>query len=293
MRWRRVLPWVLVLSLVAPAALWAAAPHIAAPLGIDGAYHVLLLGSDNDPFHGGAGRGRGTDALRGRADAIHLVSLSADHQRVSILSFPRDTWTTVPGIGRTKINAGLTRGPETMVAAVEGVAGVDISDWMVTSFSGLSNALDITGGLEVDVDQRLRDPRGAGTDLHPGRQRLGGWALLGFARDRKSRSNGDFGRSGAQSEILSELHAQFAVGAGPARLAEVVSVLVDHAESSISPPQLLVLASIASRIDPANVTRRVLPGRATTLPGGASVVVLQPEAERLFERLRADTLGLG
>lgn len=250
---------IAALPVLAAGAVWAAAPSVTVALD-DDAYHLLVLGSDADPFHGQGSRDRGTVATRGRADAIHLVSISADRQHVSIVSFPRDTPAYVPGFGRTKMNAGLTGGPGTMVEVIEAMTGVDVDDWAVTSFSGLANGIEALGGVTIDVEQRLNDRKGAGSDLQPGVQHLSGWQALTYARDRYSRGNGDVGRSTAQARVLQAIHDQFLVDADLPTLMRLLPILHRNVATSISPRRMVALASLASRTSPDQVVHVQLGG---------------------------------
>lgn len=259
-------------------ALWAAGPRVSAILDGD-AYHLLVLGSDADPVHGAGSGSRGTNALAGRADAIHIISVSADRKNASIVSFPRDTWT-----GSARINEGLLGGPERMVGVVESIVGIDIDDWAVSSFTGVTNAIDAMGGVVIDVEQRLSNSA-ASTNLEPGEQRLTGWSTLGYSRDRKSRSDGDFGRSTGQANVLRAVHDQFIAGKGPVALAEGLSVLQSNVATSIPAHKLIVLASIASQLDPANVAHVQIRGQLG-FAGEASVVRLGGESSGFFSQLQ-------
>lgn len=259
----------------------------------DGAYHILVMGSDSDPAHGVGSSGRGTDGLHGRADAIQLISIAEDRQHVSIVSFPRDSLVSVPGRGQTRINAGLVDGPENMVATVEGLTGVEIDDWILTTFSGLTQFIDEIGGVRVTVEQRLSDPRGSSTNLQEGRQRLTGWSTLGYSRDRHSRSNGDIGRSTGQATVLRELHKQFL--SGDATLSDVVnliSIARRHAVTSLSIDRMLALAAIGTDLPPENVTHVQLTGSNGTV-GGASIIRLNSSSETTFAQLRDNGIAGG
>lgn len=179
----------------------AARRWVAAPLDADDAYVLLVLGSDEGPPRRGQAR-------TGRADGFHLLVVDASRQHVSLLSIPRDAYVTVPGRGRTKINASLVGGPERAVATAEALTGLEVDDWILTGFHGLIAAVDELGGLEIDVEQRLYDPVGASTDLQPGRQRLTGWETLAYTRDRASRPGGDLARTEAHARMLQAAHAQ-------------------------------------------------------------------------------------
>lgn len=258
---------------------WAADRWVAAAIQ-DDAIVLLVLGSD-------AGPNRPGDPLTGRADAFHLLVVSPDHQHVSIVDVPRDTYVPVPGRGNSKINACLVGGPDRCVEAAEGLFGVDIDHWYLTDFQGLAAAIDILGGLTLEVEQRLSDPF-SGTDLHPGVQQLDGGQVLAYTRDRKSRSGGDFARSAAQSRVLTALHRQLQTEDPPVtRVAQLVEILGRTTVTSADPATSLRLAYLSLRIPEGNVVSRVLDGVPSTA-GGASIVRITSEGHATIADLRDD-----
>jgi hypothetical protein len=66
-----------------------------------------------------------------------------------------------------------------------------------------------------------------------------------------------------------------------------IGVLLRHADLDSPPQQLLPLAALGRRLDPAKITNVVVPGRVGTA-GSASVVYLTDEARKLFLDLRPD-----
>ncbi len=257
--------------------LWASARHVAVPLDDDDAYVLLVLGSDEGPPRNGSG-------LSGRADGFHLLIVAPDRQHVSILSFPRDTWVSVPGLGNSKINGALTLGPDTAVATAEAVSGLHVDDWIVTTFNGFMTGVDLLGGVDIDVETRLRDAA-SGSDFQPGPQVLSGSKALAYVRDRKSRAGGDLDRSESHARFLQAIHSQLVAEApSPARLAELVGHLVRSTESSISTTRLFALASMAMQIPPENVARRRLDAQIGTA-GAASVVRLTGTARATLDNV--------
>ncbi len=272
---------VVQLAVLSSAVALAAERLVSGPLDDDGVYALLVMGSDMGPPRGGS-------ALHGRSDALHLLVVSPDRQYVSILDFPRDSWVPVRGIGRTKINAALTLGPDNAVATMEDLTGIHIDDWIVTGFQGFITALDEFGGVRVNVEQRLYDPRGSSSNLHPGEQKLTGWSALTYARDRHSRPNGDFGRSAAQSKVLIALHDQIqASHPSPVRVATLMSLLLRHSETSISASRLIRLTGLALTIPSDHIGHEIVSGRVGTA-GAASVVRLTGTAYDQFADLKSD-----
>jgi LCP family protein required for cell wall assembly len=274
---RRLLLGLVIFALAATPVLGAVVGYQARPL-LDDSYVVLVMGSDMGPW-------RPKTVLDGRADALHLISVVPSQRTASILSFPRDSYVPVPGMGTTRINAALTRGPERAVETVENLTGIEIDDWIVTGLGAFSRGIDAYGGLDINVPQRLRVDANI---IEPGAQRLGGVGTLIYTRDRKSRSDGDFGRNRAQAEVLTLLHADL-VTRQPSvmQLANIFATLRRHTISSIPAGRLPTLAAVALDVDPAKVYREQVPG-SNASRSGAAVVVIGSDAETLFADLRDD-----
>jgi len=242
---------------------------------------ILLLGSD-------AGPPREDFTLTGRADGIQLVFVSADRLNATIISIPRDSWVAVPGFGETKINACLTRGPENCVTTVEDAFDITIDAYFVTSMWGFADAVnefagcasgpaDCARGITVDVDFTCTSQCGGLPIERVGPQQLNGYQALTYARVRKGREGGDFGRSQGQAELLALAHAEMQAEGSVARMMDALRILRRHAVTDLTMPQLARLGLDAMRLDPANVERQLAPS-VTAQIGAASAVRLLPEA---------------
>ena len=242
---------------------------------------ILLLGSDGGPP-------RDDDPLSARADGFQLLFVSAERDRATFVSIPRDSWVPVTGLGDNKINACLTRGPENCVTTVENAFGIEIDAYFVTSMWGFADAVNefigceigdpessrgCTRGLEVDVDFVCRERCGGFAITERGVQKLSGFEALTVARNRNNRANGDFTRSESQAELLAIAHATMQEDGSVARMMDSLRILRRHSVTDLTLPQLTRLGIDAMRLDPANVERILAPSRVGTV-GAASVVFL-------------------
>ena len=294
-----VLPLV---GLLAMERVTAVGPSTDRPLAI------LLLGSDGGPP-------RDDDPLAARADGFQLLFVSAERDRATFVSIPRDSWVPVTGLGNNKINACLTRGPENCVSTVEGAFGIDIDGYFVTSMWGFANAVnefvgcplgdpeltrDCTRGLTVDVDFTCTSGCGGFAIGSRGVQQVSGFEALTIARNRFQRADGDFTRSESQAELLAIAHAEVQAEGSVAKMMDALRILRRHSDTDLTLPQLARLGLDAKRLDPANVERILAPSRLGNV-GAASVVFLNDPAYdiiaeaaatgRLPEEFREDAPG--
>lgn len=241
---------------------------------------ILALGSDARP---------GQNIERERADSIHLIGVDLQHDRATILGFPRDSWVNIPGHGTTKINTAMVfGGPELMVRTVESITGIRIDFWLLTSFNGLIRMVDAIGGLTVNIPRPMHD-KFSGANFSKGRRILKGPAALAFARDRHDVPGGDLGRSANQGRLLlaalSKLHDVF--GTDPGNLLKWIAVGWKNIRTDLSLQTLLQLGLTATRVPASKVTNMVVPATTGTV-GSASVVFISGKARSIYADLRAD-----
>lgn len=244
----------------------------------DGILVVLAIGSDiGMPYRSG-------DPLRGRADGLHVIAVDPASRRATIVDIPRDSL-----IGGRKVNGHLAvGGPERLVGQIEAYTGLDIDYWALTTFRGIEEMTRVLGGVEIDIERRMVD-RFSGSNFAPGRQRLEGAEALAFVRNRKSLPDGDFGRTRNQGRFMVATHRELvAAGLDLRDVASHAALFARTTVSDIPPADLLPLALLALRIDPADVHHVPLSGGVGT-SGGASVVHLRPGDT--FERIRAGQVG--
>ena len=240
---------------------------------------VLAIGSDARP---------GGDMRKSNGDSIHLVGVDPGTGVGTIIGFPRDSWVQIPGHGTGKINSALALGgPKLMAETVRKLTGLPVDFYVLTAFEGFMKIVDELGGVNVKVDKRMND-KNSGARFDPGWHNMNGGQALAYSRDRYDVANGDFTRSLHQGNVfmsgLAKLRAEISDDAG---LQHWIGIVLRHADLDSPPQQLMPLAALARRLDPAKVTNIVAPGRVGTA-GSASVVYLTDEARKLFLDLRPD-----
>lgn len=252
----------------------------------------LLVGSDardgltqeqKDTLATGDAAGRRTDTIM----MLHLPDNSA--AKPVLLSIPRDSYVAIPGNGRNKVNASYAfGGPQMLVQTVEGATGVRIDHYMEIGFGGFSDMVDAVGGVDICLDQPIKDPL-AGIDLPAGCQELDGPQALGFVRTRAF-ATADLQRVQNQRQFLSAL---FTKVKSPATLANPFRVipLMNAASGSVSVNEddhVWHLASVA--LNMGDATSGTVPvGSTPTVPGAGSVVQWNKEkASQLFDLISKD-----
>jgi LCP family protein required for cell wall assembly len=180
---------------------------------IEGGANILLVGSDS-------GDGNAAYGTRGENlnDVTILIHINADHEGMSVISFPRDTFVNipqctnektgavVPAASNVKINTALSRGGVNCVAkTVENLTGASIPYAALIQFDGVIAMSNAVGGVPVCVNADINDSY-TGLHLTAGEHTLQGADALAFLRTRHGVGDGsDLGRISNQQVFLSSL----------------------------------------------------------------------------------------
>lgn len=172
-----------------------------------GRVNVLVLGI-GDPGHAG-------EKL---SDSMMVMSINTQTKQVAMISLPRDMRVDIPGYYTTKINAANALGGPTLAAqTVSNTLAIPINYYLETNFSGLKQAVDSVGGIDITVKDRLYDPeypcadneyKVCGLDIKPGNYHMNGALALQYARCRKGTCGNDFGRAERQQEVIQAVEAK-------------------------------------------------------------------------------------
>lgn len=247
---------------------------------------ILCLGSDARPGQ----RVTGT-----RADAIQLVGLNLRTGAATDIGIPRDSYVSIPGHGRNKINAAMYfGGPRLMAGAVGSMVGIRPDYVFTTGFVGFRHMVDMIGGVTVHSRFAFSDPvRPKG--YHRGKNHLNGFQALIFGRVRHPLPRGDFDRSANQQELLRSILRQVRAHRHQAGFMErgLLSA-VRNMNTNLRPSELFRLAQAAAGIDPRRFRGCVVQG-GTGYVGAASVVFPNvSQARRIARDVRRDaTLNHG
>ncbi|MEV6950737.1 LCP family protein [Streptomyces sp. NPDC051183] len=267
-----------------------------------GAQNILLIGSDS---RSGLENARyGQDGGTQRSDTAILLHLPADRRSATAVSIPRDLMAEIPsclgpdGQRTTERTAQFNwafqwGGAACTIRTVEKLTGIRIDHHMVLDFGGFKKMVDAVGGVEVCLKEPVNDPE-AKLKLPAGRQTLQGEQALGFVRARYSLGDGsDTERMQRQQQFLGSLVKKVqsnGVLLNPARLYP----LLDAATSSVTTDP--GLASLRGLYELVRGVRGIPTDQVKflTVPRRPSSVdpnrdeLLEPDANRLFQQLRAD-----
>lgn len=154
-------------------------------------FYVLLIGSD----------ARANENIGQRSDTNVVVRVDPSSNKATMISIPRDTKIVYKG-STMKFNAAYAYdGAAGPIRAASDLLNIEISHYAEVNFESLIDLVDVLGGVEVDVPQRIDDWKAGDVVIEEGLQTLDGEAALVFARSR-AYADGDFARASNQRLLI-------------------------------------------------------------------------------------------
>ncbi|MEV1045376.1 LCP family protein [Streptomyces sp. NPDC049916] len=240
-------------------------------------------------------------------DTIMLVHLSADRQRASVVSLPRDSYAEMPAhTDRTtgkhheghpvKLNAAYAEGGPTLtVRTVENMTGVKIDHYLEVDFTSFMKTVDAVGGVKICTARPMKDSY-TGLDLPAGTHQLDGGQALQYVRSRHIDVAADLGRMERQQKFMAALIKQ-ATSSGvllnPVKFQQVsASVLGSvRADKGFGTEQMLALGQAMKDFSPASSEFTSVPVGNPSFPVkgiGSTVRWDAAKSKKLFQALNED-----
>ncbi|NEY33912.1 LytR family transcriptional regulator [Streptomyces sp. PRKS01-65] len=271
--------------------------------------NVLLVGTD--------GRDRITPEERRRyrlggapchcTDTIMIVHISADRERASVVSLPRDSYAVAPaytdavtgerhGARPLRLNAAYAEGgPQLTVRTVEAMTRVKIDHYLEIDFTSFMKTVDVLGGVRVCTPRPLKDGY-TGLDLPAGTHTLAGGQALQYVRARHLDGASDLGRMQRQQQFLAAL-VDRATSSGillnPLRFRDMIRAVLGsvRADKGFGTDELLALGRAMRDFSPSSSEFATVPIEQMRYPVkgvGSTLKWDAAGAERLFRALRED-----
>jgi LCP family protein required for cell wall assembly len=196
-----------------------------------GDQNILLVGNDT---RAGATSAElkalhtGSDRSTANADTMMLLHVPGNGSRPTLVSFPRDSWVSIPGHGKGKINsaypdgynaaknagrsetAAQSAGLVSTIKTIHALTGLYVDHYMQVSLLGFYRISEAIGGVTVCLNAAQnastdRDAFGSGysgIDLPKGVSVIKGKQALAFVRQRHGLPHGDLDRIKRQQYFL-------------------------------------------------------------------------------------------
>ncbi|WIB11543.1 LCP family protein [Curtobacterium sp. MCPF17_052] len=260
---------------------------------VDGrAMNILLVGDDHRPDNATpeemAELNTQSDGGATNTDTMIVLHIAADGRSATMISFPRDSYVDIPGVGKGKLNSafsygtmnggGDTGGAKKLIATIQGLSGLTIDHYVRVSLLGFYEIVKQLGPVNVCLNQAVQDDY-SGVDLPAGVSELNASQALSFVRQRHGLPNGDLDRQVRQQYFLSQ-EARKILSAGTLLNPVKTTNIIDAIGSSVETDQgldMLTLARQMSNLRPSNIKSATIPilGTPTIYPNGSALSIVE------------------
>jgi LCP family protein required for cell wall assembly len=154
-----------------------------------GPENFLVVGSDTRAFTSGNTTLQhqfGSEAGNGgqRSDTMMVVRVDPDRSTTLVISFPRDLWVQIPGMGLSKINAAYNAGPQKVIDMLKQDFNIDINHFVQVDFQSFQGVVNAIGTVPVYVQYPARDNETGLYQPIAGCEQFGGADALAYVRSR-------------------------------------------------------------------------------------------------------------
>lgn len=259
----------------------------AANVEIDEMTHILLIGLDARPRE-----------KTGRSDTMIILTMDQKNDSIKMTSLMRDLYVEIPGRKNNRLNSAYVYGgPELLMETVEHNFGIKIDYYVAVNFSVLADVIDQIGGLTIDVDSKyvkrinavikqdnyvLKLPSSDGYLKEGGEQLLTGKQAQAYARYRYGTSDGDFGRTVRQREVILKALKKVQ-GLSMTELVRLALNNMDQIGTNLSIPDMIRFAPVVFELSSSNVDELRIPidkGYKSQMISGMAVLVPDRQANR-------------
>ncbi|MBM3705652.1 MAG: DUF4214 domain-containing protein, partial [Actinobacteria bacterium] len=105
-----------------------------------------------------SGMGRPGGRVNGRTDMNIFVHINLDTGKAVLVPIPRDSWTSIPGHSKSKINGAHAIGGNALAEATfEQFTGIPIDFYVITDFDGFAPLINYLGGVTTRIEENIAD----------------------------------------------------------------------------------------------------------------------------------------
>lgn len=200
-----------------------------------------------------------------RSDAIILLTIDKDNNKIKMTSIARDSYVEIDGYGKDKINHAyafgwaktkdVAGGAALSLKTVNNAFKLNVTDYVTANFWALTKIIDYIGGIEIEVNEAERlhinsareDMLQMGFDCPPiaasGLQQLNGAQAVLYSRERTI--GGVVERGNRQRKVLAAMLSK-TKSLSPVKYPGLISLVLGECSTSLSNSDLLSLGTWAA-----------------------------------------------
>ena len=248
----------------------------------DDVINILLVGQDTESL-----------SQRSRSDSMVLCTINKTQKTLTMTSFMRDMYVTIPNYYNQRMNvAYLLGGFDALYDTLEYNFGVQIDNGVAVNFASFQKVIDAVGGIEVrltSAEANHLNNLNYTWGLFEGVNILTGETALAYSRIRAL--GGDFDRTNRQRTVLMALLNK-AKNMPVTDLYNLVEALIPMVVTDMSNAEIIAAAiDLAPMLQDLEIISQRVPvddGYNMTMVDGMSVLLPDLEVNRQF---LVDTIG--
>lgn len=199
---------------------------------VEGVRNIALFGVDQE------------DGSVGRSDAMIILSIDGNNQKIKLTTLSRDSLVPIEGHGEEKLTHAWAYGQTRLaLKTINQAFGMNITDYVYVNFEEFIEVINYIGGVELDVNEvelkainytSDKNKKLPGTGVH----RLTGEQALIYAR---CRADNDTNRNARQREVLIAMYEQ--VRSQPInKLPETLRMVLQLCHTTLSSDDIMNIA---------------------------------------------------
>lgn len=242
----------------------------------DEVVNILLVGTDS----------RDPDTDMGRSDSMMLVSFNQDKEKVTAVSFLRDSLVDIPGYGKSRLGHTYAYGGVGLtINTLNETYELDIQKYITIDFASLVSVIDEIGGVEVYISpEEAEYYRTHGMpNISEGQVTLTGSQALAHARNRTLGS--DFERTRRQRSVVYGIYRKIIAEKDAASLLPLINYCMEHVKTNMGVTEIYDLATKVLEIEDLRLQSAAVPEDGTYTPvtyEGMDVLEIDFKANKEF-----------
>ena len=218
------------------------------------------------------------------SDTIVICSINKSTKDVKMVSVYRDTYLdNTNGEFRKATECYFFGGPERSINMLNKNLDLDISDYVAVNFNAVVKAVDLIGGVEINVTEdelpyingyQTENAQVTGAQITPvtsaGYQHLNGIQALAYCRIRYT-SGDDYKRTERQRNVLTQVF-EIAKKEGTTKMLQVADAMLPYISTSFSNTEIMGLVSEMSGLTLGDSTGFPFEQQPADTPAGDCVV---------------------
>ena len=225
------------------------------------ASEMLVAPTEGEPYYAlcVAEMGMALSETDGMGDAYLLVRIDEQNRALTFVGIPSHLSVRLSDGQVSVLHKVYDEGGDAaLIAAVSEFAGVDIAHYAHTNAEGISQMVDVLGGVTVTLAEELDDPRAGTLYLQAGEQTLDSNGVITLLR--ASNFAGGYADQAANRIAVFMQLASAALSAEGLSFASELAKMADSVQASWSSSALMNLGEIFRPLDTVTVYTAVVPG---------------------------------